>query len=213
MIRSYVRRGIALLAAAAASVGGFAATGAFASDASTASSSVSEVSAPSASQVAAFPVLGQPATAADNEATTEIATALAEAQAETGANPSLARQVVDALAGSAFVVPANNSVCLVLLRGAGNGSALCKPTAAAASEGLGATEDVNNESFSVIGVFPASAQASNLRTLDRAGKETGAVLSAQSGYAIQATTKPVALRWTGPQETQQSQTLFWPALP
>lgn len=225
MIRDSFRGGAALVGMAAAVAvavaagnGAFDATGSSAaatsSGAEAAASPTGGVSAPSAAQVAAFPVLGEPATSADEVATSpEALSALGEAQSQYGADPSLGRTVLVSSAGSAVVVPGEEAMCLLTISGAEDASTLCKPEPAAESDGLGVEEDVNDERFSVIGVFPASAGVSDLRAVSQDGTETAVELSAQDGYIVATDSKPAALRWTGADGAQHSRTLFWPQQP
>ncbi len=173
------------------------------------------VSEPNSSQTAAFPVLGQPPTAADSVTNTpRVVSALTQTESEAGANPSLGREVVANSAGSAVLVPAEGAVCLVSMRGSEDTASFCQGDSAAAASGIGSDEVINNgEHFSVIGVLPATASASDLRAVTEAGVEMPVELNADDGYAFQTTTKPVALHFTGVNGSRHSQALFWPTQP
>lgn len=201
----------ATLAAAGAAL---ALSGTFASaSAGSAEPSPSEITAPSEEQVAAFPILATPTTEADDVITSGPGLeALQEAQAQYAANPSLGRVVAETPAGTAAVVPGEGVLCLLVLQAAEQAGSFCEPNAQAAAEGLGAREDVNDERYTLIGVFPSSADASDLRVLGAEGAETLVALSEQAGYATQTATMPSQLRWSAG-GTQQSRTLSWPALP
>lgn len=170
-----------------------------------------EITAPSTEQVAAFPVLGQSAKEADSVVRSAAALeALQEAQARYAANPSLGRVAAETPAGTVAVVPGEGVVCLLVLQAGEQAGSFCEPNAVAASEGLGVRADINEEHYALLGVFPASVGASDLRLGGATGVETPVELSPQSGYAVETGARPVELRWRAAGGAQRSRTLIWP---
>ncbi len=215
MISAHHKLAATLTGALAAAGAALALSGALASASPGSSEPASrEIAAPSAEQVAAFPVLGTPATQADTATSSPPALeALGEAQARYAANPSLGRVVAQTPAGTAVVVPGEGVLCLLVLRPGEQAASFCDPNAAAASEGLGAREDVGDERYTLIGVFPSSADASDLRLAGAAGAETPVELSADAGYVVETAARPSQLRWSGTGGAQQSRQIIWPPLP
>lgn len=199
------------IAMAAASL---ALSGALASASPGGEASSPQLAAPSAAQLSAFPVLGRPATESDSVIrSTAALEALQEAQVRYAANPSLGRVVAATSAGTVAVVPGEGVLCLLILRAGEQAGSFCEPTALAATEGLGVRTDVNEERYALLGVFPASAGATDLRVIGAAGAQTPVQLTAQAGYAVETTSRPTSLRWSATGGTEHSRQLSWPAVP
>jgi len=189
---------------AALSVLAAVAVGAFASNVEQATTPNSGITAPSAAQVANFPVLGQAATTGEASTNPEALQLLDSVGGKYHANLSLGRNVVSNTVATAIVVPGEGAVCFVVLGHVGGSSSMCEPEAGAAKEGLGIVESVPNGKYVTVGVKPASEAASTVVATNAAGEETSVELSAQNGYAFESSSKPVAIHWissSGPQST------------
>lgn len=205
-----------LLSTAAVAVAVMAFVGAFASADSSSQPSQGEslLSAPSAAQVAAFPVLGRKSGEPSVIATSPDALEeLAEAESEHGVNPRLARTVLSSANVSEAIVPGRDTICLVQTRGKEQTAAYCGAESSVEKEGL-STDGWENggERWTVTGVFPHPDGIANLRTVSESGAEAPVQLSAGGGYTVVTSVKPTALKWTDPDGAQQSRAVFWPPL-
>lgn len=194
---------------AALSVLAAVAVGAFASGSPTKSAGQATVpstgiAAPSAAQVASFPVLGQAATSGEASTSPEAVQML---EGQYHANPSLGRNVVSNAVATAVVVPGEGAVCLVILGHVGASSSVCEPEAGASKEGLGMVEALPSGKYVIAGVKPASDAGSTVVVTDEAGQETTIKLNAQNGYAFEVSGKPVKTDWIGSNGTQSSTAL------
>ncbi len=196
----------ALSVLAAAAVGAFA-SGSPTKSAGQATTPNGGITAPSATQIASFPVLGQAATSGEASTSPEVLQMLKSAEGQYHANPSLGRNVVSNAVATAVVVPGEGAMCLVVVGHVGASSSVCEPEAGASKEGLGMVETVPSGGYVIVGVKPASAAASTVVVTNEAGQETSIKLSAQNGYAFEISGKPVKMDWIGSNGTQSSTAL------
>lgn len=191
-----------------------AAAGAFASGGSPnvgqAPTPNSGIAAPSAAQVASFPVLGQAATTGEASTSPQALHMLESSETQYHVNPALGRDVVNNAVATAVMVPGEGAVCFLVLGNVGPSSSLCGPEAGAAKEGLSVVESLPSGGYVIVGVRPASEAASTVVVTNEAGEETSFKLSAQNGYAFETNGKPVAMHWISGNGTTATQSTLLP---